>query len=555
MRSNRQILGAYRLSPEEHLRASAALRRGPWCWPSSTHPRARALSGLASPPEPRQGEVLVITESPHQQSAWVASVHPPEGLETGILDNEAQAALRLARWLLGERATLAWRPIPGAETLTLQRIDVQTTETYPYELRPVRGSSLGLSCILALASALYDRPLMGGVIASASLTETGHLLEVGGVEAKARAIESLLPGIGLVVVSHTQADRWREALRDLPEVTVRGFETAWEAISALIHPERTLAQTPEENRPGVLYALGTLIHRQSDTVLQWRAVHRAVQRIKRAWPLSPDEENELHLVQVVASRYAEVNNREELPHDLVEWTSRQPPLARAVQLAHLVQHHADLAIDIPPSLLAQVRPLLDADSAPHAWAVRGAWGRWLAHCGSAGDALALQREITTQMYRMHRADQCSYGLAEWLRLAGAMGDATEFQAALEMERTLISIRALTPADRIQIDAAVGGAAALLGEQCLSDNRLARIEEARRLPGQAILRSRLIRLKRLASKASDPYTDLLPPHRALDRLRRGVLDLESALSSLGRHSTLGARLALGGTRHLLRFYSR
>lgn len=559
MRSLQRLLAPGRHSPDETRRARAALGLGPWGWPLSGQPlaRARHLAG-AEPEDATVGRAIVLTVGDSQRSAWVLSTDGTQaGADHAALAQSAKRAVERAHRLLAERTRLAWRPLPAVSEVHLTRLDTVHTVGSVQRMLPVEGDSLGLSTVLALASTLYGQPLPADIVASAAVDAQGALGEVGRVLDKVRTIRECLPRVRRVVVAREQVREWEAAVLEhtAGSLTVVGHDTAWAAVEDLLDPVTSLENTHEAHQPEVLHALANTLKEGRSAVLTWRPVARAVRHMRRCWQLTDDQRSEADLVLLVAQRYA----GELTPADVdlpavIDWVSRQHVMARLPLLAHLVQHHATYGLDMPPALGDLVGPLMDADAHPFAYKVRGAWARWLAADGQAHEALGIQRRIVEDLVQGMLEDQASYGLAEWMRLAGALGDAAAFHDALALEARLVRTGAVQASSQMYLDCAAAMGACALDDIELARERRRRVIEASHLPNHRNVSSRTQRAVRATLDESGEPPGLTDCDDALDRLRQGRISVGDALPRLGIHGEVARRLLdRGGVDMLLRLF--
>lgn len=560
MRSVQQLLRPGRHSDNDNIRARRALDEGPWTWPREGQARARAfhLTGREEPPGSRAGRALVLTVGDTQRSAWVLRADGTHaGADQADFAQSAKRAVERAHRLLAERTRLAWRPLPAASDVQLARLDTVFSTGAVHRTLPVEGDSLGLSTVLALASTLYGRPLPDDVVASAAVDSHGALGEVGRVREKVRTILECLPGVRRVIVAKRQVVSWQRAVDDLGAgaLAVEGFDTVWQAVNRLLDPGTCLEETPEKHRPEILHALANTLQEGRSAVLTWAPVARAVEHMRTHWSLSTAERAEADLVLLVARRYA----GDETPpsvdlNGVVDWVGGRHLMARLPLLAHLVQHHATYGLDMPEGLEELVAPLLDADAHPFAFKVRGAWARWLAADGQAAAALAIQRRLVEDLVAGSRDREASYGLAEWMRLAGALGDADAFDAAVAVEARLLRQGVLGDDGRMYLDCAATMGAGALGRVSEARERRARVASAAHVPNHGNVSSRAHRALRAALDEAGEPPPMRPADEALDRLRQGLIDGDTAIAALGIHAAVARRLLhRGGEPMLLRMF--
>jgi len=556
VRPVQDLLTPGRHSAEETSRARRALKLGPWAWPTGGPPLARARHIAGPPPEQAaSGRTIVLTVSDSQRSAWMLSTDGTQaGPDHADLAQSARRAVERAHRLLAGSTRLAWRPLPGVGDVRLTRLDTVYAAGAVQRMLPVEGDSLGLSTVLALASTLYGQPLPGDIVASAAVDVTGALGAVGRVPDKVKTIRQCLPGVRRVVVAASQLDAWEAAVlkHAAGALEVVGHDTAGAAVEALLDPVTSLEQTEETRRTEVLHALANTLKEGRSAVLSWRPVARAVRHMRQCWDLTTDQRAEADLVLLVAQRYAGEVTPEDVDLDaVITWVGGRHVMARLPLLAHLVQHHATYGLDMPPALATLVGDLLDADAYPFAYKVRGAWARWLAADGQAGAALAIQRRIVEDLEQGMLESEASYGLAEWMRLAGALGDAAAFDAALELEARLQRQGAVQGSSQMYLDWVAASGAGALDRLELARERRKAVLAATHVPNHRNVSSRTLRALRAALNESGEPPDLTDADEALDRLRQGQITIDEAISRLGIHGAIARRLVdRGGVDMLL-----
>jgi hypothetical protein len=554
-----QLLAPGRHSEEEKTRARQALKLGPWAWPTEGRGLARARHLAGEPPtEAAAGRAIVLTVGDSQRSAWMLSTDGSRAhADHAALAQSAKRAVERAHRLLAERTRLAWRPLPAVSEVLLTRLDTVYTTGSVQRRLPVEGDSLGLSTVLALASTLYGQPVPADIVASAAVDAQGALGEVGRITDKVRTIRDCLPRVRRVVVAAGQVEAWKGAVLECAagSLEIVGFKTAWAAVEALLDPVTSLEQTEEAHQPDVLHALANTLKEGRSAVLTWRPVARAVRHMRQCWRLSEDQRAEADLVLLVAQRYAgEVTPADVDIDTVIGWVGRRHIMARLPLLAHLVQHHATYGLDMPPALASLVEPMLDADVHPFAYKVRGAWARWLAADGQAAAALTIQRRIVEDLVQGMEETEASYGLAEWMRLAGALGDSAAFDAALALEARLDRQGALHDNSRMYLDWAAASGGGALGRVELARDRRRRVLAAAHVPNHRNVSSRTLRALRAALDESGEPPELTPTDDALDRLRQGRISVDDAIERLGIHGAVARRLvARGGVDMLLRLF--
>jgi hypothetical protein len=428
------------------------------------------------------------------------------------------------------------------------RLFQQVEPGFTGQALPLDGPSMGLSALLAFASALYARPLQGRVLASAELEPEGGLRPVGGIEQKAMLLRELPPGRILVALG--QAEQWARAL---PGWTVRGFQAVEEVLHEELGPSERLRELSDEAAADGLLQLFLRAQEGRAGALCWEPIARATEQLRARPGLDRRAQGIGALVAMVASRYTQ-RCLEPSWEELHALADDLDPLPQVEVLAHLVQERANRGEELPPALTARIGPLLDPLRSPHAWKLRGAFARWLALQDQIEPALQASRDLTQELFHAWRPADCSYALCEWMRLAGVLKRPEEFESALRMERRLSHFGLHNATNQPYLDLAAGTAAARLGRRDEAHRRLSPYCGSAARPELAsVLVSRARRQMAALEGRVEPCPGLSGAEAALDKLRRGCIDLERCLLALGPHEALGRRLASGDPQRLLLLY--
>jgi len=302
----------------------------------------------------------------------------------------------------------------------------------------VDGPSIGLALLLSMASSATGLLLPSDLLATAEVTVRGEVLAVGGLERKLAGLARMAPGIRRVVIARDQevgevpdglelvrVSTGRQALQEV-------FQES-EVVDALV----AAGQDPSR-REAVLRDFFFASMRGRTEMVRWRSRRRAALAALENWPdLDPDESNQLRLAVAVASRF---DDREVSPVELPDpqWVLDQPPARKGAILAQLVQQANDTGV---PSL-AQVDELLSHVTEAE-WTVpsspflrlRGARARlWATRTRELAERALVEQEAAARAFLdLLQPAETTYGLSEWFRLAGLLGDREAFERALAYE--------------------------------------------------------------------------------------------------------------------------
>jgi hypothetical protein len=412
-----------------------ALEAGPWCWPAADHPdlveRARALA-----PSPRPagiGEVLLVSVGDCGDAVWGLREDgdgPPFGAKALRAWRDAATALPQALPLLwtSVRAAAATPPRP----VLLGRMSARDPAA-PVEAE-LDGASFGLAFALALTSRVFAMPAPADVAALAAVQSDGRVDRVEALGDKIRALADWTPAVRALLVAAEQrdeAERW--ARRCGLEARVRGVRSVAQALDAVwgerLAEHLVLAGRDPAGRRAILDSLLALVLVLRGAVPYWRPVHDAATLVLERWTdLDADERWRLQCVRAIAARHDNRFVPLELP---AERLALLPAPLRLRLVAHFVQHASDTG---SPSF-ADARPLaerylVDGDEAHEAHLqLLGALGRLEALRGDAASALRRQESAALGFAARFALSDISYPLAEWFRLAGALGDGAAFERA------------------------------------------------------------------------------------------------------------------------------
>lgn len=438
------------LHPLAHAEARARLLAGPWCWPREGTPEFEAALRICpeGPPPARRGEIVVVsvTNPPRRASLWVVGnerglsdlLETSQGLSNEVLNEAERVAVCLPRQL-----PVLWKKVerrPPGKAWRLDSVYFPGPGGVPFDTALI-GPSYGLSLLLLVTARCFGVAVPPDVIASAVVDTDGRVDEVDGLAEKLAAIAHCAPRIERVLVAARQAEAARriveqEGLRPLHVVPVR---TVSEAVSAVWGEklESLLVDCDPAEREDVVWALVQLIVDRRGALVDYSPVHAAALRALESWrDLSETDRRKLLHVKAVAERH--VRNRGEVPFPTDEELSALDAGARYRWLQDLVQQSTDTGT--PPAGLAEalaLRHLGDTASVrrldDHQLRLLGALARLYAVTGRERKALELQQAIAAAFLERGGFDDISFQLAEWYRLAGALGDEAAWHAAQRFE--------------------------------------------------------------------------------------------------------------------------
>ena len=411
------------------------LTLGPWCWPAggdSALAHARWASGCEQPPTPAVGSALAVTVGEHGGCLW-ALRDRPDRPPASVLG--AQAA---ARW---EDAICA---LPRSLPVLWASVRRHRERPFPWHLGShardghgiappepiVDGPSIGLSFFLALASRVLDVPVATDVVATATLDAFGAVGPVDGLELKIQTVLAVAPRVRRLVVASAQVEDARALASGRLEVL--GVRSASEAADLLLTDlAGRLVEVEGRGRRVLVRSFFRLALGGQRELLDWSPVAKAARLALDEWrDLADDDRYTLELAAAVAARHQ--GNRGSLRLPPESWLASLSTPVRINVLAHLVQHSADTGEPPARQTLALARRDLPFD-VKHAFApqlrLMGAVARLEAFCGNPVRALARQRLLAECHLANLSHEDVSLPLCEWIRLAGAVADASELAAA------------------------------------------------------------------------------------------------------------------------------
>lgn len=422
----------------------ALLAAFPWAWPADGTAAAHAAeaTGAGEPSPPPIGHAPLLADHAGEGVAWLCAVRRlPAGLHPGAVASEVTTGLPRLRAEVGRHLPVH----PASAPLTFCSIDA--TDSAVARLPPLKGPSLDLGVALALASDGLNRPVRGDVVASATIREAGWLGHVGGWEAKARAVVTLMPAVTEVIVAPPDEDVAVAALARAggagrARVVVCG--TLADALREAFGCD-ALSAAVRDAQPDQRTSLVGRFFRDAlegtSTFVRWGP---ALDLIGAAlgWPdLHDDDRDRLLFARAVAARYARLPTDPGLP--AAEWLRALCGATQMEVLAHVFQHFLRWGGQPPDiALLAVGTARAMGDWGP-CLKLRGAWARWADGHGHHVEALEEHRDVVDAWVRMLAEREASYSLAERLRLEGSLGDASGFVDAVRLM------------DRVERDGAFG----------------------------------------------------------------------------------------------------
>ncbi|MCB9737960.1 MAG: hypothetical protein H6747_01755 [Deltaproteobacteria bacterium] len=426
-------------SPRERRRAAAAPGAPPWL--------------IAADADEAGGSVLSL-----------AGVAPTAAERVGF-GAAAQAAWRDAHRAAATGLPLRWRSLDGLSTppAWARRVDRRRMPGAAAKAvaEVVDGPSFGLGFFLTIACRAAELSARADVVALAALTAEGTLRPVGGLRAKLWLVGQALPQARIVLVASAQQAEAEAIALELrasgalsADCAVVGLRDASEAIAVALGGTadaaiRDAALDPARRHEWIA-ALCHLALDGHDRISHWPPIAAATTAACEAFaPARSDPIDDdyalLQIADVVAHRHATEPRR----WPSLDLLQRLPLPRRLMVLAHATQHAADVG-DPEPAVL---QPYLDAHLArdPDAFEVHcrvaGAWGRLLAARGQPEQALAWQRFAARQRLAIGAPQGMSHPLAEWLRLAGLLGDAAAVEEARALRARAEALGAVGSRDR------------------------------------------------------------------------------------------------------------
>jgi hypothetical protein len=434
------------------------LQQGPWCWPVNADllKHARGLVP-AGPPPLRPGQTILVTESPGYSDLWALEAGlgaaPPDA-DALRFGSKAAASWDLAVVTLPRALPVLWSSVRRYHDAWLRAVHLVLLPTPASSLAPapaasrasrerlLDGPSFGLSFLLALASLVLEEALPGDLAASGGLHPSGRVDEVGGLEGKIEVLAREAPGVRRLLVAASQEGLARAAVAAVgAPFQVIGVASAARAIDVALGPalvDRLVeAGSDGEQRRELVDAFFRLALQGRGQAVDWSPVARAAALARDRWEgLGGEDRRRLEFARAVALRHEYNEGRMPMPEST--WLGALPASLRLAIVANYVQQSADTG-EPEPALVIQeaLRHLVRGREAfaPHL-RLLGALGRLLAVTGEPARALEYQMEAAAGFLERLERDDVSFPLAEWYRLAGALGDRARFDGAETVRRTV-----------------------------------------------------------------------------------------------------------------------
>lgn len=421
------------------------LAAGPWCWPRPDTIAFEAhLGAYGQPPAPVPGHVAAITVRGQTTTFWHLQPHRA-GVSSTALGADARASWTNAGIALPRSLPVLWRSVHDAtrELPIVRRLGASIAAT-GFEERDglVDGPSFGLAFFLLLASSVLECPVPGDVVASAGIDAFGRLSAVDALPQKIAGVLDLAPAVTRLVVSADQAQRAEDAARGRLEiVAARNAAEALdrvfgERLSALL----VEAGSDHERRAELTSGFFRLALVGRGASIDWSPVARGADQALKAWhDLGPEPRYQLQFARAVAARHE--SNDGDLPLPDADWLAAQPRVLRLQVLSHLVQQSADTgtpdAAVVEDLATPELEPDLRQAFVPQL-RLHGALCRLWSLTGRAPDALRDQERLACTLAASYATADVSFPLSEWLRLAGALGDAAALARARDFRQQLLT---------------------------------------------------------------------------------------------------------------------
>jgi hypothetical protein len=334
----------------------------------------------------------------------------------------------------------------------------------------VTGESFGLALALAAGACALRATIPEDLIALGSVTPDGKVVDVE-ISAKLRLVAEQTWRVRRALVSRDQVQLARHLLDQFQrqDVAVLGVATVAEALEIAFGPEVAelpirAAKESASERERIARRLRIMLHRGYSAATSWHAVGACCQAALRQWDgqLSTEQRHELSFMAAVFGRHAGTSGATPLPP--VDWWRALPFAAKTMAAAHYLQHASDFGLGVHAEIVDFVAEHTVTVESLDAVRMGGALARSLQldpHHQSA--ALVLFRRITEFAVSELMVDDISRSLCGWLRLAGAVQDHAEFDAATRCAGELLTDEVLVGVDRDFVAVAAGAGAALLGD--------------------------------------------------------------------------------------------
>jgi hypothetical protein len=436
-----------RLPESDRQRLDFLLRQARWIWPVDGDTGrmtwiAKMFDGLSAPPM-RTGQVPIVSFSDGNATVWM--------LGGDELPSSLPAPFRTAGYEWAADARRAWddallaavRSLPilftalsQARSIPLRVVPINSVSrdgTLSVPAAVLTGRSFGLAFLLACVSRVFKISIPDDVAASAEVDNEGRVTGVGGLSAKMHALRETLPRVTRLLIAVDQVHEVQH-LSDR-QLRIVGIRDARAAIEEVFGDRLTTpivaAGTDPARRTELVEALFRLALGKRAQLVSWAAVRDAALMAEKAWSdsLDADQLYELQLVRATASRHEDNEGAIQAPTN--SWLQKWSMPIRVAILARLVQQCADTGTPSAESVESLAAPYIadPRDAYPAQLKLAGALARLAAVRGRSREALDTQRRLARSLVANLEFDEISYQMAEWYRLAGALGDEDAFREA------------------------------------------------------------------------------------------------------------------------------
>ncbi len=413
----------------------AGALESPLCWPAGAVLASEAQRHGLVAPEPRVGEVPLVSVSEGRVCLWRALLAPDApGHARELVGTAAEAAARA--WRLVSRDLPVLRTLdpiaapPRWLAAPVAKVGGGVAE------RVLDGPSFGLALCLAGASCLLDTAAPADLLALGEVMPDGRVGAVGALDRKLEVVAGWALGLRRLLVASEQVAEAGDLLAGpRPEVEVVGVARLQHALDRAFPDALDRALGGWQEDPGRARAAARALFRQAVDgelpLIGWGAVARAASLVAEALGEDDEASEQARFAAAVASRHE--GGHDDLPWPPDESLDRLPRPLRLQVLAHVVQAGADCRPEQAGGrarrALARVAP--PPDRHREDLQLLGAAGRALIVAGDPeGAAEVLLRALDgwQALLRMHEA---SYALSEYLRLLGVLGRREALARALE----------------------------------------------------------------------------------------------------------------------------
>jgi hypothetical protein len=396
-------------------------------------------------PAPRIGSIAAVTVQSDTVVLWHVAQGRPGG--TGAtLGPAIRASWRDAGIAVPRGLPVLWTSMHDATARSPDitcLASIRSTSGVPDLRYPIDGPSFGLAFCLGLASSVLDCPLPGDIVASATVDAAGNVGPVGGLARKVAGLVRMAPQVTRLVVAAAQrSEAEAEAGDHLHIVPVthaaEAIDVAFgDRLSGLIVDAGQDAQ----RRTELTASFFRLALMGSDGLVDWAPVMRGAKLALDRWTdISADGRYRLEFALAVAARHHANGGVIGMPPGA--WLASLPRMLRVQLLAHLTQQSADTGAPAPDVIEQPAARELDhpiEESSPAELRLRGALARLASVTGHPGTALAAQERLAHAFAAIYADQDVAYPLAEWARLAGALGDEASLRRAQAFHDRMLGV--------------------------------------------------------------------------------------------------------------------